>query len=53
MEKYVVEEMIKERIEKNKKGLFSEKEINIIEDNMSCISKIYLLGLIDNFKTQF
>jgi len=53
MEKYVVEDLVKERVLKNNKYLFSQKEIKIIEDNMSCISKIYLLGLIDNSKTRF
>ena len=39
--------LIKERINENEK-LFSEEELKIIKEKFSLISKIYLLGILDN-----
>ena len=39
--------LIKERINENEK-LFSEEELKIINEKFSLISKIYLLGILDN-----
>lgn len=42
----MVQKYIRERIHENK-HLFSENEINFINQNEKCIRKIYLLGFID------
>ncbi len=41
-----VEQIVKERIEENKK-LFNEKELKIINNNVNIIKKIYILGILD------
>jgi len=41
-----VEKIISERIKKNEK-MFSNKEIKVINGNLSTICKIYTLGLVD------
>lgn len=43
----VLNEIIKERIKENEK-MFKEDEINTIKTNTDLISKIYLLGFLDN-----
>lgn len=42
----IIEEILRERIEENKE-LFNKKEINLFNDNIKSIKKIYLLGLIN------
>lgn len=41
-----VEQIVKERIEENKK-LFNEKELKIINNNVNIIKKVYILGILD------
>ena len=41
-----IEDLIKERIEENKK-LFNSKELNFIANNINIIKKVYLIGLIN------
>lgn len=40
------EKIIKERIEENEE-LFTEDELEIVEENFSVIKKVYLIGLIN------
>lgn len=42
----IIEEILKERIEENKK-LFNKKELKTINNNFNIIKKIYILGLIN------
>lgn len=39
-------DLIKERIEQNK-NMFTEKETNIINNNINTFCKIYLMAIID------
>lgn len=41
-----VVEIVKERIEENKE-LFTEEEFGILKNNFNIVTKIYLLGLLD------
>ncbi len=45
-----MEKFIRERVKDNKK-LFSKEEIEIIESNMNVIRKIYILSILDVYKT--
>lgn len=45
-----MEKFIKERIDENK-GLFSKEEYRILENNMNVIKKIYILAILDTYKT--
>lgn len=40
---------VEERINENK-GLFTEKELNFINNNKDCINKIYLLGSLNSIQ---
>lgn len=42
-----LENLIKERVNKNRK-IFNENETKMILTNIKLISKVYLLGLLDN-----
>lgn len=42
----IIVEILKERIKENEE-LFNKKEINLFNDNIKSIKKIYLLGLIN------
>lgn len=42
----IIEKVLRERIEENKE-LFNKKELNLFNDNIKSIKKIYLLGLIN------
>lgn len=46
MEKEIVEEIVKERVQENEK-LFTKEELNFIKDNSNLVEKIYLLGSMD------
>lgn len=41
-----IEEIVKQRVEENQE-LFSEKEIQIINNNPTVMKKVYLLGLLN------
>lgn len=43
MEQKILEEIMKERIEENK-NLFSERELDFINNNMDIVKKIYCIG---------
>ena len=49
-EKDIVREICKERIKDNKE-LFLNEELIFIQDNLTTIKKIYMLGLIDGKNT--
>lgn len=42
-----LEEIVKERIKENKK-LFSKEELEIINNSIKVVKKIYLLAFLDN-----
>lgn len=42
----IIEKVLKERIEENKK-LFSKEELILLNNNVNIVKKIYLLGTID------
>ena len=42
------EKIVIERILKNNKDIFTKDEIALIENNIKCVEKIYLIGLLDN-----
>lgn len=46
MEKENVVEIVKQRIKDNEK-LFTEEELQIINNNVNIIKKVYILGLLD------
>lgn len=45
-----MEKFIKERINENKE-LFNKEEYSILENNMNVIKKIYILAILDTYKT--
>ena len=45
-----MEKFIRERVKDNKK-LLSKEEFEIIESNMNVIRKIYILSILDVYKT--
>ncbi len=45
-----MEKFINERIKENKE-LFSKEEFEVIESNMNVIRKIYILSILDVYKT--
>lgn len=45
-----MEKFINERIKENKE-LFSKEEFEVIESNMNAIRKIYILSILDVYKT--
>lgn len=45
-EKINMEKIVKERIKENK-NLFTEEELQFINNNVNAIKKIYLLGILD------
>lgn len=42
-----LEKLIKERVNKNRR-IFNENETKVIFANIKLISKVYILGLLDN-----
>ena len=44
------EKIVIERILKNNKDIFTKDEIALIENNIKCVEKIYLIGLLDNLQ---
>lgn len=46
MEKENVVEIVKQKIKDNEK-LFTEEELQIINNNVNIIKKVYILGLLD------
>lgn len=44
MEKEIVEEIVRKRVQENQK-LFTKEELKFIENNMELMKKLYLLGL--------